>query len=101
MKKLIQVIIEKLHGQEWFTQMVIWKYAANLLENNYAEVWYQQSCKANLLKSHFGMGVILLQIWRIFSEHIFKRTPLGGCFCFKIIIRVYSFSVLFIQMKSS
>ena len=32
-----------------------------------------------LLKSHFGMGV-LLQICCIFSEHIFLRTPLDGCF---------------------
>ena len=30
--------------------------------------------------SHFGMGA-LLYIWCIFSEHLFLRTPLGGCFC--------------------
>ena len=35
---------------------------------------------ATLLKSHFGMGV-LLQICCIFSEDLFLRTPLGGCFC--------------------
>ena len=32
-----------------------------------------------LLKSHFGVGV-LLQIFCIFSEHLFLRTPLGGCY---------------------
>ena len=31
------------------------------------------------LKSHFGMDV-LLQICCIFSEHLFLRTPLEGCF---------------------
>ena len=36
-------------------------------------------CKATLLKSHFGMG-ILLKICCIFSEHLFLRTPLDGCF---------------------
>ena len=33
---------------------VFWKYAANLQENTYAEV-----CLATLLKSHFGIGVLL------------------------------------------
>ena len=37
-------------------------------------------CKATLLKSHFGMG-ILLKVCSVFSEHIFPGTPLGGCFC--------------------
>ena len=32
------------------------------------------------LKSHFGMGV-LLQICCKFSEHLFLRTRLDGCFC--------------------
>ena len=32
-----------------------------------------------LLKSHFGMG-FLLKICCIFSEHLFKRTPMEGCF---------------------
>ena len=39
-----------------------------------------QSCKATLLKSHFGMSV-LRQICCIFSEHLFQGTPLGNCFC--------------------
>ena len=40
--------------------------------------------KANLLKSHFGMGV-LLQICSIFSEYLFLRTPLSDCFCLFLI----------------
>ena len=35
--------------------------------------------KATLLKSHFGMGV-LLQICCIFSEHLFLKTPMKGYF---------------------
>ena len=38
------------------------------------------ACFATLLKSHFDTGV-LVQISWIFSEHLFLRTPLGGCFC--------------------
>ena len=37
--------------------------------------------KYNLLNSHFDMGVLLLYICCIFSEHLFLRTPLEGCFC--------------------
>ena len=40
--------------------------------------------EAILLKSHFGMGV-LLQICCIFSEHLFSRTPQSGCFCISIV----------------
>ena len=36
--------------------------------------------KVTLLKAHFGMGV-LRYICCIFSEHLFLRTPLEGCFC--------------------
>ena len=36
--------------------------------------------EATLLKSHFGMGV-LLQICSTFSEHLLLRAPLNGCFC--------------------
>ena len=35
--------------------------------------------KCDFNKSHFGMDV-LLQICCIFSEHLFLRTPLDGCF---------------------
>ena len=35
-------------------EKLLWKYAANLQENTQAEVWF-----AALLKSHFGMGVLL------------------------------------------
>ena len=44
------------------------------------KVQFQWSCKATLLKPHFGMGV-LLWICCIFWEHLFLGTPLGGCFC--------------------
>ena len=35
-----------------------WKYAANLQENTHAEMWFQQSYKVTLLKSHFVRGVL-------------------------------------------
>ena len=37
---------------------VFWKYAANLQENTHAEVRFQKSYFAALLKSHFGMGIL-------------------------------------------
>ena len=55
---------------------------------NYQQSWHKEkvdntssSCpEVFFLKSHFGMGVIL-QICYIFSEHVFLKTPLVGCFC--------------------
>ena len=41
---------------------------------------FNKSCFATLLKPHFGMSV-LLYICCIFSERLFLKTPLGGCFC--------------------
>ena len=38
---------------------VLRKYEANLQENTYAEVRFQQSYKTTLLKSHSGMGALL------------------------------------------
>ena len=32
---------------------VSWKHAANLEENNHAEVWFHKTCETTLLKSHF------------------------------------------------
>ena len=47
---------------------------------------FQQSCKVTLLKSHFDMGV-LLWICCIFSEHLFLRTPLDGCYmCYFMLV---------------
>ena len=40
-------------------EKVFWKYAENLQENTHAEVWFQWSCFATLLKSDFGKGVFL------------------------------------------
>ena len=42
-----------------FSKNVFWKYTANLQETTYADVWFQQSFFATLLKSYFGMGVFL------------------------------------------
>ena len=42
---------------------------------------------SNLLKLHFGMGV-LLQICCIFSQHLFLGTPLKSCFC-KVLSSTY------------
>ena len=41
------------------------------------ELWVVSFCKQS--SRHFGMSV-LPQIYCIFSEHIFLRTPLDGCF---------------------
>ena len=57
------------------------KYGVNLQENNHVEMRFQQSYNATLLKSHFGMGV-LLSFCRILLEKLFPRTPLEGCFWF-------------------
>ena len=40
---------------------------------------FNKVAKATLLKSHFGMGV-LLWICCIFSKYLFLKTPLDGCF---------------------
>ena len=40
---------------------------------------HMKSCFATLLNSPFAMGV-LLQICCIFSEQLFSRTSMGGCF---------------------
>ena len=39
---------------------------------------------AAFLKSHFAMGV-LLYICRIFSEHLFLKTPLGDCLSWSVL----------------
>ena len=52
----------------------------NVQEKIQVEMWFQKSCKATLLKSSYGMSV-LLQICSVFSEHFFLRTSLKDCFC--------------------
>ena len=32
--------------QRFSQEKVFWKYAANLQENTYTEVWFRESCKA-------------------------------------------------------
>ena len=60
-------------------EKIFWKCAANLQENTHAEVWFQQSCFATLLRSHLGI-FFFLQTCCIISDHLFKRTNLEGCF---------------------
>ena len=54
-------------------------YSDNLQENTHAKLWFQSSCFATLLKSHFGMDVL--------------RTPLNDCFCTPL-IHVGFFAIL-------
>ena len=60
---------------------------------------------ATLLKSHFGVGV-LLKICFMFSEHLFLGTPFGGCFCIPgilpliIALTLQAQSLLTIQVTS-
>ena len=69
--------------------------------NTHAKVRFQESfardllkCFATLLKSHFGMGV-LLQICCIFPEQLFIRTPLHGSSNINEIIRAVLNSLFF------
>ena len=63
-------------------------------------------CEATLLKSHLDMGV-LLQIYCIFSEHLFLRTPPEGCFYkrnlqnFNFLPRIYNNLNVLFKGKSS
>lgn len=52
---------------------MFWKYAVSFQETTHAKVQLQWSCKAALLKSHFGIGVIL-HIFRTFSSEHFWST---------------------------
>ena len=73
-------------------EKVFWKYTANLQENAHA----------TLLKSHFGMGV-LLQICCMISEHLFLRTPLKGYLNKKIfacISSTYIFIFLLLLLRN-
>ena len=47
--------------------------------NKSLKMFKKQPSRGALKKSHFGMGV-LLWICCIFSEHLFLRVPLDGCF---------------------
>ena len=54
-----------------------------------AWVWFQQSCKAALLRSRFCI-VILLWVCFVFAEHLSWRKPLEDCCWTKIILRTIS-----------
>ena len=64
---------------EVFLRKGILKTCNKFTGEHHAEVWFQESCFATLLKLHFGMGV-LLYIWCMFSEHLFLETSLSGSF---------------------
>ena len=73
-------------------------FSERIFRSSRSEVFLRRSCcKATLLKSRCGMGV-LLKICCIFSEHLFLRTPLDSCFwvfheinCFEIqMIKVFN-----------
>ena len=49
----------KMIKEMYRSSPVFWKYAANLQGNTHANMWFQESCNATLLKSHFGMGILL------------------------------------------
>ena len=44
---------------EVFLINIFWKYVTDLQENTHTEVQTEESCKATLLKSHFGISVLL------------------------------------------
>ena len=57
--QLYDIINAEAATQPCSMKKVFWKYAANLQGITHVEVWFQWNCLANLLKSHFGMGVLL------------------------------------------
>ena len=57
-----------------------------------------RSCFTTLLKSHFGMGAPM-QNCSIFSENLFLRTPLDGCFCVKLLVKSLSPRPIFTKAK--
>ena len=59
---------------------LLWEYAAGLWCSFGAKVWFQWSCYAGLLRSHFGVGVFLW-ICSVFWGHLFVGGPTEGCFC--------------------
>ena len=58
-KKLLCILSAEAALQRCSEEKVFWKDAANLQENTHDEVWFQYSCSATLLKSHFGMSALL------------------------------------------
>ena len=49
-----------------------------------------KTCFSTILKAHFDISV-LLQICYIFSEQLFLKIPLNGCFCFRCFCITASF----------
>ena len=53
-----------------------------------------KTCFSTILKPHFDIGV-LLQICSIFSEQLFLKITLNGCFCFRCFCIIASFEKTF------
>ena len=53
---------------------------------------FNKVAKATSLKSHFGMDVLLYICW-IFSEHLFPRILLDGCFSLKFLKQTFEVSI--------
>ena len=62
------------------SKKVFWKYAVNLQGNTNAEVWFQKSYFATLLKSYLYVGV-LVRICCILAKHFFIKTTVDNCLC--------------------
>ena len=95
-KILIQTIVQNMFnyfGKNWmdsYWSVVLWNFTSSHPEVFLRKVVLKKCSKFRgehpcrsaisiMLKSHFGIGV-LLYICCIFSEHHFFRTPLGSCF---------------------
>ena len=76
--RISSVNLRSRHTEVFLGKGVL-KRCSQLQESTHAKGWFQYTCFATLLKSHFGMGA-LLSLCCIFSEDLFLRTPLGGCF---------------------
>ena len=88
---------------------VFWKLAGNLHENNHVKRWFQESCFATLLKSHFDMGLLLYRsrelgyhfffwfyfLFIFFFSFFFYFLPFLFClfcFCFHFVFILFIFS---------
>ena len=88
---------------------VFWKHAGNLHENNHVKMWFQESCFATLLKSHFDMGLLLYRsrelgyhfffwfyfLFIFFFSFFFYFLPFLFClfcFCFHFVFILFIFS---------
>ena len=71
---------------------MFWKYAANLQVSNQIKCDFNKDALASLFKSHFSMGVFL-KICCMFSEYLFLRTSLDGCFWSSLVVDIVAFKL--------